>query len=88
MGGNDKYSNVSLISESFTKSILMNYKKWLPWIFIAFILLLTMMWATESEILIGIGIILAPFLLVWQAYIILKSDEKTEDTFDDKWYEK
>lgn len=66
----------------------MNYKSWLPWIFIFFLLLLAMMWATKSEILIGIGVILAPLLLIWQAYIILKSKDESEETFDDKWYEK
>jgi hypothetical protein len=48
---------------------------------------MAMMWASESEVLIGIGIIVAPFLLIWQAYIILKSKDETKDTFDDKWYE-
>ena len=65
----------------------MDYKTWSPWIFIAFILLLAMMWASGSSFLIGLGIILAPILIIFQAYIILKSNEKSDESFEDKWYE-
>ncbi len=65
----------------------MDYKTWSPWIFIAFILLLAMMWASGSSLLIGFGIILAPILIIFQAYIILRSKEKSDEKFEDKWYE-
>ena len=65
----------------------MDYKRWSPWIFIAFLLIIALLWLTGSRTLIGISIILLPILLFFQAYVILKAKDEPEETFDDKWYE-
>lgn len=41
-----------------------------------------------SKWLIGLGVMVLPFLLLVQAVVILRAKESSEHTFeDDKWYE-
>ncbi|RMG82891.1 MAG: hypothetical protein D6714_10630 [Bacteroidetes bacterium] len=65
----------------------MDYKNMLPWIFIFFVLILVMMGAGNSRFLIGFGVIAAPLLLIWQAWMILTAKDVPTETFEDKWYE-
>ena len=66
----------------------MNHRIWSAWIFALLMVLLAMMVMSSSRWVIGLGAVLVPILLALQVYVILKSKEKNEDDFPDKWYGK
>ncbi|NBC07238.1 MAG: hypothetical protein GVY26_08595 [Bacteroidetes bacterium] len=66
----------------------MHYKNAVVWIFVILLLTLALVLLYPSKWLIGLGVMVLPFLLLVQAVVILRAKESSEHTFeDDKWYE-
>jgi 4-hydroxybenzoate polyprenyltransferase len=66
----------------------MNYKVKTAWIFVALLLSIALMMLYPTKWVIGLGIVGVPLLIVYQAFLILRANEKSEHTFsDEKWYD-
>ncbi|MCG8331453.1 MAG: hypothetical protein MI974_27435 [Chitinophagales bacterium] len=66
----------------------MHYKIKTVWIFVALILSIALMALYPAKWLIGLGIVVVPALVLYQAYLILRANDSSENTFsNDKWYD-
>ncbi len=66
----------------------MHYKTITAWIFVLLLLALALVLLYPAQWLIGLGVMVLPFLLIVQLVVILRAKETSQHTFeDDKWYE-
>ena len=66
----------------------MNYQSLSAWIFVFLILIIFFMALFPTSTVIGLGVILTPFLVMMQAYVILTAQAPTDlPSAEDQWYE-
>ena len=67
----------------------MHYKVKTAWIFVILLLSIVSMILFPNNWTIAFGTIVIPILIFYQAWLILKADDKSEHTFSEegKWYE-
>ncbi len=65
----------------------MRYKKLSVWIFVLLLLLIALMIFFPNVYTIGIGTMGLPVLIIFQVYIILKAEDESKHSFQDKWYD-
>lgn len=67
----------------------MHYKAKTAWIFTILLLSIAIVLIYPSKWLIGLGVVVLPFLLLVQAFVILRAKgENSQKTFEEgQWYE-
>ena len=65
----------------------MNYKKYSIWIFVLLMLIVAAMFIFPNAVTIGLGAIVIPVLVALQAFVILRSEDHSQQSFEDEWYD-
>ena len=67
----------------------MHHQSLIIWVFVLLMFTLFLMFLSPSQYMIGFGVMIVPFLIVYQTYVVLRgaAPEEIKTGAEEKWYE-